>query len=112
MKEEEIQEAITAHSHWKYTLRQAIKTGKSYIPVEDVKNSHLCDLGKWLDSPTGKGIPNRAEILQMHQAFHDEAAHILALALDGKKEEAEAKLQLGSNFGQLTAQLVNKLAKL
>jgi hypothetical protein len=109
---EELQKAIAVHSQWKYRLQQAIRTGKSHTKIEDVKNAHLCELGKWLDSPAGKTLLGYAEIVKVHQAFHEEAAHILTLALEGKKTEAEARMQLGSYFGQLTAKLVNKLAEL
>jgi hypothetical protein len=112
MKEEELNQAITVHSHWKYRLQQAIKTGKCAFTVNEVKNAHLCDLGKWLDSPAGRTLPNHIEIAKIHQAFHEEAAYILALALEGKVAEAETRMQLGSHFGQLTAQLVNQLSEL
>lgn len=110
--EEEFQKAITAHSHWKYLLREAIRTGNNSLMIKDVKNPHLCELGKWLDSPTGKILSNRAEIIKIHQDFHEEAAHILTLAVNGKKKEAEARMQLGSYFSQLTAKLINKLVEL
>lgn len=109
---EELQKAIAVHSQWKYRLQQAIRTGKSPMTVKDAKDVHLCELGKWLDSPAGKALPDYAEIVKIHQAFHEEAAHILVFALEGKKAEAEARMQLGSHFGQLTAKLVNKLAEL
>lgn len=112
MKEEELNKAITVHSHWKYRLQQAIKTGKCTFTVNEVKNAHLCDLGQWLDSPAGRTLPSHIEIAKIHQDFHEEAAHILALALEGKVAEAETRMQLGSYFGQLTAQLVNQLSEL
>lgn len=107
---EALQKAIIAHSHWKYHLREAIMTGNTSIPIEDVKNPHICELGKWLDSPSGKTLPNHAELVQIHQDFHKEAAYVLTLAVHGKKEEAAARMQPGSYFSQLTAKLVNRLA--
>jgi hypothetical protein len=107
-----IQKAITTHSHWKYNLQQAIKTGKSPTTVDEVKNAHLCELGKLLDSAAGKALPGYVELTKIHQDFHKEAADILKLALAGKQSEAQAKMQLGSYFGQLTAKLVNKLSDL
>jgi hypothetical protein len=107
-----LQKAITTHSHWKYNLQQAIKTGKSPATVDEVNNAHLCELGKLLDSTAGKTLPGYAEINKIHQDFHAEAADILRLALAGKPAEAQARMQLGSHFGQLTAKLVNKLSDL
>ncbi|BAP56092.1 hypothetical protein THII_1795 [Thioploca ingrica] len=109
---EVLQKAITTHSHWKYNLQQAIKTGKSPTTVDEVKNAHRCELGKWLDSAAGKALPGYAEINKIHQDFHEEAADILKLALAGKQSEAQIRMQLGSYFGQLTAKLVNKLSDL
>ncbi len=106
-----LQKAITTHSHWKYNLQQAIKTGKSPATVDEVKNIHLCELGQLLDSVAGKTLPGYAKITKIHQDFHKEATDILKLALASKQSEAQTKMQLGSYFGQ-TAKLVNKLADL
>jgi len=109
---ETLQRAITVHSQWKYRLQKAVKTGQSPLTVEDSKNHHQCELGKWLDSPAGKALSNWDELNQLHQQFHEEASHILALALAGNPQEAEEKMQLGSRFSQLTARLVTKIAAL
>ena len=109
---EVLQQAITSHSHWKYNLQQAIKTGKSQATVDEAKNAHLCELGKLLDSAVGKTLPDYAELTKIHQDFHEEAADILKLALTGKQSEAQTRMKLGSYFGQLTAKLVNKLTDL
>jgi hypothetical protein len=107
-----IDQVIWAHSRWKVHLKEAIKTGKSDFTVEEVRNPHACPFGQWLDSKEGRTLPHYSEIVQLHQDFHQEAAEILNLALSGQKEEAASRVQLGSNFNQLTAKLVNQLAEI
>lgn len=109
---ETIDKAIWAHSRWKIHLKDAIETGQSEFTVEQTRNHHTCAFGQWLDSLEGKRFPDYQKIDQLHQAFHEEASHILSLALAGHKNEAADKMQLGSQFNQLTAQLVNKLAEI
>lgn len=109
---ETIEKAIWAHSRWKSHLKQAIETGKSHATIEDVRNPHTCAFGEWLDSKEGKRLPDYSEVYELHTAFHEEASHILSLALAGKASEATVKMQVGSHFNQLTAKLVNRLAEI
>ena len=110
----EVEKAILAHSRWKTHLKEAITTGESHFSVANVWNSHLCEFGKWLDSAEANTIPNYQEVVKLHQEFHKAAAQILELALSGKREEALNQMQLGgrSDFNQLSARLVSKLAEL
>jgi len=109
---EAIDKAIWAHSRWKIHLKDAIETGQSDFTVEQTRNHHTCAFGQWLDSKEGKRLPDYQEIAKLHQAFHEEASHILSLALAGQKNGAADKMHLGSQFSQLTAHLVNKLAEI
>jgi hypothetical protein len=110
MDAETIDKAIWAHSRWKVHLKKAIETGQSEFTIEGVRNPHRCAFGQWLDSPDGRHLPDYSEIVELHSTFHQEASHILELALMGETSEATQKMQLGSRFNQLTAKLVNKLA--
>lgn len=103
---------IQSHSRWKFHLKDAIEQGKSYFNIAEVRNPHACQFGEWLDSPEGKKIPHYQEIVELHRDFHQEAAHILQLALDEEKEAALEKMKLGSDFNQLTAKLINHLANI
>jgi len=109
---ETIDKAILAHSRWKAHLRDAITTGQSKFSVKEVENPTLCKFGEWLYSPEGKKLPNLTEIIDLHKKFHQETASILTLALTGQAEEAKARIQLGSDFGQLTTKLVEALVKI
>ena len=110
MDKETIDKAIWAHSRWKVHLKKAIATGQSDFSIRDVQNPHTCVFGKWLDSAAGKSLPSYSQIFELHKKFHEEASHILELALMGQTNEATEQMKLGSHFNQLTAQLVNKLA--
>lgn len=106
----DLDEVIQAHSRWKNHLKKAIEVGKCDHSVLEVADEHNCKFGQWLDSPTGKTLPDYHEITDVHRQFHKEASRILKLALQGNKEEALECMKLGSSFNQLAAKLVNKLA--
>jgi hypothetical protein len=103
---------ILAHSQWKFHLKKAIDTGQTQFTVEGVRDHHICDLGKWLDSAEGKSVPDYSNLCELHSKFHQEAANVLNLALAGHKGEAEAEIEFGGKFSSVSAMLVNKLAQL
>lgn len=111
-KKETFDQAIVVHSNWKKHLKKAIETGTSDVTLAETKDVHQCLLGQWLDSQEGKYLPHYTELLKMHEAFHEEAAAILQLVLLGEKTEAAERITLGSRFGQLSAQLINKLVEI
>ncbi|EDN65762.1 hypothetical protein BGP_0047 [Beggiatoa sp. PS] len=51
-----IGQAIVAHNHWKFDLKNAIKSGKSDLTIEMVSNPHACTFGKWLNCAERKKI--------------------------------------------------------
>jgi len=105
-----IDDIIYAHSLWKLRLKQAISAGNSEFDVDTVRDFHICVFGQFLDSAEAKQLPNYQVINTLHQAFHAEAADILQLALNGLTQQAQQRMQSGSEFMQLTTQLVNHLA--
>jgi len=107
----DLNRVIQSHSQWKNRLKKAIEKGEfDFVDVDEIANEHKCQFGQWLDSQTGKMLPDYNEVVAIHIAFHKEAARILELALQGHQDEALEAMKLGSRFNQLTAQLVNKLA--
>lgn len=104
-----INNAIAAHGRWKTHLRQAMETGKSERKAEAVRSDNLCEFGKWLEtcSTADKATERWRRIRELHAEFHKEAARVLALALAlaGRKSEAEATLALGSHFSKISADL-------
>lgn len=109
---EHINNAIAAHGRWKARLRQAIESGKSDSTVDSVRPDNLCEFGKWLNSCSSveKATERWMKIRELHAQFHKEAARILALAVAGRKSEAEAAIALGSQFSKTSADLTLALA--
>ncbi len=67
---------------------------------------------KWLHEridPSAKDSPYYKEVFELHVEFHKEAGAILELALNGHKDEANARIKLGSKFSKLSADLTRKM---
>ena len=110
---EHINNAIAAHGRWKARLRQVIEAGKSEWKADSVRPDNLCEFGKWLNSCSSaeKATERWTKIRALHAEFHQEAARILALALAGRKSEAEAAIALGSHFSKTSADLTLALVQ-
>ena len=104
--------AIAAHARWKYRLFQAINTGQSDWTVSQVQLDSKCEFGEWLNSrPPAEANSERCEeIRSLHAQFHAAASEVLALALAGRKEEAQAAIALGSPFAAVSAELTMALS--
>jgi hypothetical protein len=105
---ETIDAALNAHSLWKKRLQEAIETGHSEFQVDVVKKDNACQFGQWL-----YGLPEKDKngtdfnhIKELHAEFHKTAADILALAVNGKKEDALKKMEHGGGYGKITGKLV------
>ncbi|MDH5509432.1 MAG: CZB domain-containing protein [Nitrospinota bacterium] len=107
---EQITAAIGVHGMWKTRIRSAAQTGMSEWKPDFVSSSHNCDFGKWLDSfPKEAKHADYTKILALHADFHKEAARVLAMALNGQKENAEKAISLGSDYEKLTANLTKAM---
>lgn len=90
----------------------AIKTGKSKLTVEFIRDDHNCDLGKWIDGlPIDQGT-DYAAIKKLHAEFHQEAARILEMALNGKKDQAIGAMAFFGKYSGISSDLVLALKKL
>jgi methyl-accepting chemotaxis protein len=106
-----IDKAIAAHGAWKIRLKDAIHTGTSAVTAETAASDNHCAFGKWFydipaeirESDTGRTVHD------LHAGFHTAAGKVLALALAGKKQEAEAELERGSEFATVSARLISVL---
>jgi hypothetical protein len=105
--------AVFAHAKWKHRLRQAIQTGKSEWTVAEVQADDRCDFGDWLKklSPSKKTSESYRDLRTLHTEFHDAASEVLALALAGKKDEAQVAMSTGSRFTEISTKLVLSLSK-
>jgi len=107
----EIKKAIGAHGVWKARLKTAIETGQSeYFTPETVCLDNQCNLGKWLYGATissdDKTSPHYEKVRMLHAEFHRVAAKVLALALAGKKAEAQRMTAPDSHFATLSSNLI------
>lgn len=103
----QIEQAVGTHGLFKLRLRNAIATGRLEGTVATL-GSHLnCPFGKWMESaaisPALKASSHYANVDLLHAAFHVAAAKVAALAIAGRREEAEAAMERGGEFGLASA---------
>ena len=103
----EIVNAIGIHGNWKQRLRRAIETGIRDFTVDKIKGDHHCEFGTWLHtiSSDEKKSFHWTIIQQLHAKFHIEAARLLAIATEGKQEEALDAMGLGTDFARYSSEL-------
>jgi methyl-accepting chemotaxis protein len=104
---EVLDHAIAAHAKWKYRLREAIDTGTSQWQVQDVRTDNACEFGKWLiEVPLSQRLSEHYKTVRdLHAQFHVAAADVLALALAGLRDEANAAIAIGSRFAAVSSKL-------
>lgn len=102
-----ISTAISAHGAWKRRLADAIANGRSEFTAATVRADNQCEFGCWLYGlPAGEQRkPECIRVREFHAKFHHEAANTLALALAGKKAEAERSMVLGGPFAVASSAL-------
>ena len=110
---QEFDKAIAAHGQWKTRLKQAVESSTIDVPVATIEMNNQCAFGKWLYSPAltpeDKTTQHYRTVVELHTQFHKAAAKIAALAVAGKKPEAEKLLGLGGDFATIFAQLTGAL---
>ncbi len=110
---EALDQAIDAHGAWKLRLQLVIATGEADAPVETVRQDSLCAFGKWLYGPTlspaDKASRHHKTVRRLHAEFHETAARVTKLALDGKKEAAEEMIDLYGQFTQISTRLARAM---
>ncbi len=110
--------AIDAHVRWKERLKDHIAgISKENLTVGSVARDDLCALGAWINGE-GKAhyghLPGFGPLCEAHTRFHRCAGEVLALAEQGKKDEALHMLEEGA-YAQasddVTAALVELFAQ-
>lgn len=95
--EEEINDAIGAHSVWKMKLRTAIAVGKADANVHDVAKDDACAFGQWLYSPAlspaVRASSDYLAVRRLHADFHKCAAKVLECIRHADKAQANAQLE-------------------
>jgi len=110
---QQIMKAIGAHGLWKARLTTAVEHGSSEYSVATVQQDNQCDFGKWLygsDLPADvKHSEHYTKCKQLHSQFHLAASKVLALALAAKKTEAQHAMDIGGEFGTVSANLTKAM---
>jgi len=98
---------------WKSRLLTAIDTGALDIPADTVAMDSQCPFGKWLYgealSPTVRDSEECRRVTELHAQFHRVAAKVVALALSGKKMEADKLMALNGEYTVITTKLVMEM---
>jgi hypothetical protein len=105
---ESIESGLAAHALWKKRLLEAIEKGRSDFQVATVRKDNACDFGKWLHGLPAEDRSGEdfRKVLELHAEFHRAAGDILALAVEGKKEEARKQLEYGGAYGHVSGKLI------
>jgi hypothetical protein len=107
----ELTKAIGAHGEWKRRLATAISTGTDVSTPAKVRSDSLCAFGEWLykaDTATATDL-HYAGVKDLHGQFHQTAADVLILAIEGRKDDAEKAMAMGSHFAAVSAKLTNAM---
>jgi hypothetical protein len=103
-------EIIGAHVMWKQRLT-AFLAGKSeeQLDPEAIRHDNRCALGKWIygDGTSMSELPRYEEVRGLHIQFHQYAADVVTLHLDGNTTAAEKLLQ--GDYSKLSEKLKHRL---
>ena len=107
--------AIATHSAWSARLKAAIANRHLDIPVKAIRADRQCQFGKWLYGGEFTAAETQTEryrqIGQLHARFHEEAAKVAELAIQGQKQTAEQAMGPASEYAKVSAALANALSE-
>lgn len=103
----DLNSAVQKHAEWKTKLRSAISKHEQ-MDVATLAKDNCCELGKWLHGEARakfSQLGSHGECIQKHAAFHVEVAKV-ATAVNAKKfAAAEAMLEAGTAYAQISSSL-------
>ena len=103
--------AMNQHLAWMVNLRVAVAQHQR-LEAPQVSRDDACQLGTWLhgEAKSRHGhLPAHGELLTHHAAFHKETGRLVDLLNQGRYDEVEAGIGLGSEFGRLSNRVRNSL---
>ena len=107
--EDEIKNAIGDHGIWKKKLKSAVDTGKIDVTISAIKSDNSCNFGKWLHGPATaenqKDSGHYQKVHDLHAAFHEKAAKVAQLAIEGNKVAAMKMLDVNGEYVEVSATL-------
>lgn len=106
-------EAMLAHAEWKLKLHLFLH-GEGALDAASVCRDDACKLGKWLYS---EGLrysnePAYAALRSQHAQFHRCAADVVATICDGRRAEARAMIEHGSDYDQVSSRVFESIAEM
>lgn len=111
--QDEISEAIKAHSTWKLHLRTGTISGRLETPSRDICCDDKCKFGQWLHSPSTEagmaGDANYVRAKKLHSEFHQFAGAIAQQIERGDLDAAKHDLDLGKPFDEKTKELTKHM---
>jgi Chemoreceptor zinc-binding domain len=107
---DEIKKAIGHHGRWLNDLLHAIGGGRTRLAAEDAGREDACAFGQWLlTSEDARGSPEFSTIRALHAKFHEEAAKVVGLALQGRGAEAQAATDSRSAYMKASSELMRAM---
>jgi aerotaxis receptor len=103
--------AIGQHLAWMVNLRVAVSQ-RERLEAPHVSRDDSCQLGAWLQAEGKRahgGHPAYPDLLSHHAAFHKETGRLVDLLNQGRYDEVEVGIGLGSEFGRLSNRVRNSL---
>jgi len=103
--------AMGQHLAWMVNLRVAVSQ-RERLEAPKVSRDDACELGTWLHGEAKRihgGHPAYPDLLKHHAAFHVETGRLVDLLNQGRYDEVEAGIGLGSEFGRLSNRVRNSL---
>ncbi len=105
-----IEAALAAHAKWKTKLLSAIVASDTSLDVQTVGKDDACAFGRWLyGTPSNRGSSHFEKIQKHHAGFHQEAASVLALIGQGRRQDAHAAMITGGVFHERSVKLTEAL---
>lgn len=104
-------DAIKAHTNWKMTLTNYVRTPDRSLKADVVGDFHKCDLGHWIDGE-GTQFQNRQQfrdLKEAHECFHKSAADVIRRADAGENVNSEVALGGTSQYAQCSAKVISLL---
>jgi len=111
--DKQIETALAAHGVWKSRIRAAVETGRCDVPLLTIRANDRCEFGRWLGggelTAAQRASPAYRKVDELHRQFHLATAHVVELAVTGRKAEAERESQPTAEFGRTSTALTRAL---
>lgn len=110
------EDAITAHSQWKIRLQGVLNgSNKEVLDPQVVGLDNKCALGQWIHGEAKQqygALPEYVALVKQHAAFHQHAAAVLRMALQGQADQARACLETSGSFTEASIRTITAIRQL